>query len=77
MKRGVEESGFDAGIQRALQRLLVSPEFLFRIERDPADVAPGTQLPHHRSRARVPAVVLPLEQHPGRGAARSRRARIA
>ena len=55
------ESGFDAGVQRALQRLLMSPEFLVRIERDPADVAPGTQLPHHRSRARVPAVVFPLE----------------
>ena len=36
------ESGFDAGVQRALQRLLMSPEFLVRIERDPADVAPGT-----------------------------------
>ena len=32
-------SGFDGGIQYALQRLLVSPEFLFRIERDPATVA--------------------------------------
>ena len=28
--------GFDAGIQLAVQRLLVSPEFLFRVERDPA-----------------------------------------
>jgi hypothetical protein len=26
----------------ALQRILVSPEFLFRIERDPAGIAPGT-----------------------------------
>ena len=25
----------------ALERILVSPEFLFRIERDPANVAPG------------------------------------
>ena len=33
------ERGFDGGIQYALQRLLVSPEFLFRIERDPATVA--------------------------------------
>jgi mono/diheme cytochrome c family protein len=37
-----DESGFEAGIQRALQRLLMSPEFLVRIERDPANVAPGT-----------------------------------
>lgn len=36
--------GFDAGIEFAIRRLLVSPEFLFRIEPDPdpADVAPGT-----------------------------------
>src|SRR5690606_36984285 len=33
--------GFDRGIERALRRLLVSPEFLLRIERDPADAAPG------------------------------------
>jgi Protein of unknown function (DUF1592)/Protein of unknown function (DUF1588)/Protein of unknown function (DUF1585)/Protein of unknown function (DUF1587)/Protein of unknown function (DUF1595)/Planctomycete cytochrome C len=32
---------FDAGIQAALEYLLVSPEFLFRIESDPTDVAPG------------------------------------
>jgi hypothetical protein len=32
---------FDAGIQLALKRLLVSPEFLFRIEQDPAGAAPG------------------------------------
>src|SRR2546426_1255044 len=27
--------GFDAGIEQALERVLVSPQFLFRIERDP------------------------------------------
>ena len=32
---------FDAGIQRALDALLVDPEFLFRIERDPEGIAPG------------------------------------
>jgi len=36
------EGGFEAGIEMAVQRILVSPEFLFRIERDPAGVAPGT-----------------------------------
>ena len=36
------EGGFDAGIQNALERLLVSPQFLFRIEREPAHIAPGT-----------------------------------
>ncbi|MBM3778500.1 MAG: DUF1592 domain-containing protein [Acidimicrobiia bacterium] len=33
---------FDRGIQMALERLLVSPEFLFRIEVDPPGVAPAT-----------------------------------
>jgi Protein of unknown function (DUF1592)/Protein of unknown function (DUF1588)/Protein of unknown function (DUF1585)/Protein of unknown function (DUF1587)/Protein of unknown function (DUF1595) len=38
---GRAEGSFDAGIERALRRLLVSPEFLFRVERDPAGVARG------------------------------------
>jgi len=42
---GRAEGGFDLGIERALQRLLVSPQFLFRIERDPAGAAPGTSHP--------------------------------
>jgi mono/diheme cytochrome c family protein len=33
---------FDAGIQLALQRILASPKFAFRIERDPAGIAPHT-----------------------------------
>jgi mono/diheme cytochrome c family protein len=33
---------FDTGIRAALERLLVSPDFLFRIEADPDKVAPGT-----------------------------------
>jgi hypothetical protein len=36
------EGDFESGIQMALQRILVSPEFLFRIERDPRGVTPGT-----------------------------------
>jgi mono/diheme cytochrome c family protein len=39
---GRAEGGFELGIERALQRLLVSPQFLFRIERDPASAAAGT-----------------------------------
>jgi hypothetical protein len=34
-------TGFESGIEMALRRLLVSPEFLFRIETDPPGVAPG------------------------------------
>ena len=41
-RRGVSEAGFERGIQRAIERLLVSPQFLFRIERDPRGLAPGT-----------------------------------
>jgi len=33
---------FDDGIRSALERVLVSPDFLFRIEADPAGVAPGS-----------------------------------
>ena len=32
---------FDSGIRAALERLLVSPDFLFRIEADPVKTAPG------------------------------------
>jgi hypothetical protein len=39
---GREQGGFEAGIERALRRLLVSPEFLFRVERDPANAKPRT-----------------------------------
>ena len=35
------KASFDEGIERALRRLLVSPEFLFRVERDPANAAAG------------------------------------
>jgi mono/diheme cytochrome c family protein len=40
-RSGREREDFDGGIELALRRILVSPEFLFRIERDPANVAPG------------------------------------
>ena len=39
---GRKGATFDAGIQLALTRTLVDPEFLFRIVRDPKDSAPGT-----------------------------------
>ena len=40
-ERGRQAGGFEVGVQRALERLLVDPEFLFRIVRDPADASPG------------------------------------
>ena len=38
---GRAAGGFDAGIQAGLERLLIDPEFLFRIERDPEGAPPG------------------------------------
>jgi len=35
-----EQTAFDTGIEMALRAVLVSPEFLFRVESDPANVAP-------------------------------------
>ena len=38
---GRSEGNFETGIQAALQRMLASPKFVFRVERDPAGVLPG------------------------------------
>ena len=40
-KSGREGGSFESGIRAALERVLVSPDFLFRIEADPANVKPG------------------------------------
>jgi hypothetical protein len=41
--RDARKSGsFDDGIEMGLRSILVNPEFLFRVEQDPAGVAPGT-----------------------------------
>lgn len=39
---GRRERDFEYGIEMALRAMLVSPDFLFRIERDPAGGAPGS-----------------------------------
>ena len=36
------DGGFEGGIEMALRAVLVSPEFLFRVEQDPAGIAPNT-----------------------------------
>lgn len=41
-KQGRASGSFDDGIRAALERVLVSPDFLFRIETDPAGAAPGS-----------------------------------
>ena len=40
-EQGRVEGGFERGIQRAIERVLVSPEFLFRVERDAPGVSAG------------------------------------
>jgi hypothetical protein len=41
-KRARKTGNFDQGIRTALERVLVGPDFLFRIEADPAGATPGT-----------------------------------
>jgi hypothetical protein len=43
--RGRAAGGFETGIRSALRTILTSPQFLFRREVDPADLAPGTLYP--------------------------------
>ncbi|MEE2635889.1 MAG: DUF1592 domain-containing protein [Acidobacteriota bacterium] len=44
-EQGRLEGGFERGIQRAIERLLVSPEFLFRVEQDPEGANAGDTYP--------------------------------
>jgi hypothetical protein len=39
---GRRKGTFEAGIELGLRRILASPDFVFRLERDPANLAPGT-----------------------------------
>jgi len=39
--RAAAEAGFETGIRTALQAVLVSPSFIFRLESEPADIRPG------------------------------------
>jgi hypothetical protein len=41
-KQGAETGGFETGVRLALQKILVSPDFIFRMELDPAGAPPGT-----------------------------------
>jgi hypothetical protein len=41
-KEGKASSGFESGIEWALRAILTSPNFLFRIEQDPANAVPDT-----------------------------------
>jgi cytochrome c551/c552 len=41
-ERGRREGTFESGVEMALRAMLVSPDFLFRVERDPAGLAAGS-----------------------------------
>ena len=38
---GADEAGFERGVRSALEAILVSPHFLFRIEREPSSIQAG------------------------------------
>ena len=40
--RGRRDSSFEHGIQMGIERILASPQFMFRLERDPSGAAPGS-----------------------------------
>jgi cytochrome c553 len=42
---GFKEAGFDTGIQKVIERVLVSPQFLYRIEREKLNLPVGTAYP--------------------------------
>jgi mono/diheme cytochrome c family protein len=41
-RKGAASGGFETGIRLALKSILVTPEFVFRMEFDPPDAAPGS-----------------------------------
>jgi hypothetical protein len=44
-REGRQQGGFEAGVEAALQRILASPKFIFRVERDPESVRGGDAYP--------------------------------
>jgi len=40
--QGAQSGGFESGVRLALQKILVSPDFIFRAEYDPPGAAPGS-----------------------------------
>jgi hypothetical protein len=44
-ERGRQDGGFEAGIEQAVARVLIDPEFLYRFETQPAELADGESFP--------------------------------
>ena len=68
-KEGRAEGGFELGIERGVEGLLVSPEFLYRVEQEPESLRKGGRVSRQRFGARFAPVIFPVEQHSGRSAA--------
>ncbi len=45
-EKGATSGGFEGGVRMALQAMLSSLHFVFRVEETPANVKPGTAVPH-------------------------------
>ncbi len=68
---GKRDGGFESGIELALERVLASPKFLFRVERDPGGRGSRQKLSPQRLRTGLAPFVLPVEQHSRRSTAAS------
>ncbi len=64
--------GFEGGVRSALEAILASPYFIFRMEKEPEMAKPGGILSRRRHRSRVAAVLLPVGHAAGSGTAGAR-----
>ena len=71
---GAAKGGFETGVRAALEAILASPHFIFRLEKRADRCALGRHLSRRRHRPRVAAVVLHLGPAARPGADRRRRA---
>ena len=62
-QEGRREGDFQDGIELALRRILTSPQFLVRAEREPANCGSGATVPHHGSRTGLAPVLPAVEQY--------------
>ena len=76
-KESRRAESFEAAIETALSAVLVSPQFLFRVEQDPVGVCTEHGLSHQRSGTGIPPIVLSVEQYSGRRAAENCRAQAS
>ena len=77
LRRRPRDGTFEPASSWRFAAILASPKFSFRVENGSARRGAGRDVPDQRSRAGVAAVVLSLEQHPRRRAARRWRARAS